>query len=152
MRQKAGHSGLHSQGRGAPAVYRTGVADRGVTAEAAGLGLTRTAPEGFDLVTRDTIALVEELNDMGYVIGFGSVVIEPDGLVAFWIEGDGSTFVKDLDRLGFSHHSSSAHPERLAIPSCPGTDTTQIVTAPNDTFPCGHRAGFGGMGGRAHLR
>jgi hypothetical protein len=56
-----------------------------------------------DLVVRDTVALVEQLNDMGYVIGFGSVVIKPDSLVVFWVEGDGATFVDDLKRLGFRH-------------------------------------------------
>jgi hypothetical protein len=62
-----------------------------------------------DLVVRDTVTLVEQLNDMGYVIGFGSVVINTDSLVMFWVEGDAVTFEGDLKRLGF-HHSYELRP------------------------------------------
>jgi hypothetical protein len=63
----------------------------------------------LDLVDRgadpvgDTVALVERLNELGYVVGWGSVVVHPDRTVTFWLGEPSQTFIADLAELGFGH-------------------------------------------------
>lgn len=59
--------------------------------------------DGPDELVNDTVALVEHLNDLGYVIGRGSVVVHADDTVTFWLGERSQTFIDDLADLGFRH-------------------------------------------------
>jgi hypothetical protein len=59
--------------------------------------------DDHDALLDDTVALIERLNDLGYVVGWGSVVVHPDATVTFWLRKPSQTFIGDVTALGFAH-------------------------------------------------